>query len=267
MASRRLEEREPISPELVLVSPPDVARRAREELREPAFFRGRTAAVRDRPPKSPRGVVAEPLPHVDADPPRARSKRRRGLLALAATAVGVAAVAYFVAARDTGRRADDASVVGAAARTSSPRTSRSVTPAEQASTTATGAAHPQRRHTAKASRPAQRGQTARAKRRGAAKQAKPPSAVAQASSFVPARTWTWPKSNRARGYELQFRLDGRLVLQMRTRQPHVVLPRSFRFRAGLYRWVVQRIPAAAKRRPIVDSTFVLTRATAARANR
>jgi hypothetical protein len=35
----------------------------------------------------------------------------------------------------------------------------------------------------------------------------------------------------------------------------------------MYRWVVQRIPAAAKRRPIVDSTFVLTRATAARANR
>jgi hypothetical protein len=66
---------------------------------------------------------------------------------------------------------------------------------------------------------------------------------------------------------VQFLLNGHFVLRRRTTRPRLVLPHSFRFRAGTYRWIVQRIPPDAHRRPIVYSRFVLTRAAASRANR
>jgi hypothetical protein len=275
MASEpRLEEPEPISPELVLVSPPDVARRAREGLREPALARAAAApAADDRSPGPATGVVAEP--------PRSPSKRRRRSRALTGVIVGLAAAAavaggYFVGAHYIARRADDGSAVQAPRVTSAPRTNGGAAQTQRTATTATGTAHPQRRHAATATRPAPRTRTRSAKRTAAAKptkrtatakRTKPRSAVAGAAGFVPPRTWAWAKSKGARAYRLKFLLNGRLVLKMRTTRAHVVLRSSFRFRAGTYRWIVERIPPAPQRRPIVDSTFALTRAVAARANR
>ncbi len=89
---------------------------------------------------------------------------------------------------------------------------------------------------------------------------------ARPSAFVPARTWVWGMSEGARAYVFALSRDGRVVLSARTRQARYELPRSFRFRPGKYRWTVRRIPETSGR-PLSDSTFVLSAATAARANR
>jgi hypothetical protein len=260
MASRpRLQNPEPISPELVLVAPPDVARRAREQLDQPPSLRDPAAAARERWPEPPPRGAPEPQP--------ARPKRRRGRIALAGAAIAaLAVVAYVVAARDNPRR-----VVPAAASTpdtSAPASTRAATATRPTPTTATAPAHTrQPPHAAKTARPAKRtAGAAKPKPTGKRAQATGRPAAPRLGAFVPARTWTWPKSKGARAYETRFLLDGRVVLDMRTTQPRLLLPRAFRFRAGTYRWVVRRIPSGASPRPIVDSQFVLSHGAAARAN-
>jgi hypothetical protein len=249
MASRpRLQELEPISPELVLVSPPEVARRAREELREPAFLRDTGSAVRERPTEQPPRVdVAEPAP----------SRRRWRRLALVAAAVGVvaaAAVALLFVTRDNSGRRANRSVAVAGAGAAEPSTTPGAGSTQRSTTATTRAVHAQSRNP---------------KRAHKRKQTRPRAAATRESvvGFVPARTWTWPKSKGARAYELRFLRNGRVVLHVRTTGPRLVLPSAFRFRAGAYRWLVLRVPAAANGRPIVDSKFVVTRAAAGRANR
>jgi hypothetical protein len=291
MASRpELQDPEPISPELVLVSPPDVARRAREELREPPSLLDTPPAVRDRLPEPPpRAAVPEPPPRAAvAPPPPVRPKRRRGRIALVGVAIAaaVAAVAYVVVGRDNPRRASPAAANAPGG--SAPASTVGATPTP---TTATRRARVERRQATTTSRPAKRATQAgkpAAKPKRAAKaaskprQARKPAAKpkqagkpkrtterpagAPSTGFVPARTWTWPESKGARAYETRFMRDGHLVLDMRTTQPRLVLPRTFTFRAGTYRWIVRRIPPGASQRPIVDSTFALSRAAAARAN-
>jgi hypothetical protein len=265
---------EPISPELVLVSPPDVARRAREELREPPFLRDTPSAVRDRLPGPPPQVAVPESP-----PPRAavatptpvRPKRRRGRIALAgvAIAVAVAAVAYVVVGRDSPRHVNPAAA--GAPGSSAPTSTFETAPTRPTPTTATRHAHAKPRHAATTARPAkhaaQAGKpAAKPKQSAKPRRATQRAAVARPSGFVPARTWTWPESKGARAYETRFLLNGRVILDMRTTQPRLVLPRTFTFRAGTYRWVVRRIPPGASPRPIVDSKFALSRAAAARAN-
>jgi hypothetical protein len=259
-----LRDPEPISPELVLVSPPDVARRAREELREPPFLRDTPSAVRDRlraPP--PRAAVASQ--------PAASPKRRGRRLALAigAIAAAVAAVAYVVVGRDNPRRV--APVSASAPGGSAPTSTSGAAPTRPTPTTVTTRAHAQRRQAVTTARPAKRAAqpgkpAAKPKQAGKPKRTTPRAAGARPTGFVPARTWTWPKSKGARAYETRFLLDGRVVLDIRTTQPRLVLPRTFTFRAGAYRWVVRRIPTGASPRPIVDSKFALSHVAAARAN-
>jgi len=86
------------------------------------------------------------------------------------------------------------------------------------------------------------------------------------STFVPARSWAWAPSANARAYTVTFYLDGRVVLRAQATHARFLLPRSFRYRPGTYRWTVETVPASAGQ-PIVDSTFVVTAATAAAANR
>jgi hypothetical protein len=284
MASRpELQDPEPISPELVLVSPPDVARRAREELREPPLLRNTPSAVRERLP--------EPPPLAAVAPPPVRPKRRRGRIALVCVAIAaaIAGVAYAVVGRDNPRHVNPAaasapggsaptSTLGAAPTRPTPttvtrrahvkRTQATTTsrPAKRAAQTGKPAVKP--KHTTKvAAKPKQAGKpAAKPKQAGKPKRTTERPAGAPSTGFVPARTWTWPESKGARAYETRFLLDGRVVLDMRTTQPRLVLPRTFTFRAGAYRWVVRRIPPGASPRPIVDSKFVLSRAAAARAN-
>jgi hypothetical protein len=94
-----------------------------------------------------------------------------------------------------------------------------------------------------------------------------PKAAKAPTGFVPARTWAWTPSRGARAYVFRLALNGRTVLQVRTSKPRLVLPRSFRFRAGRYRWTVQRIPRPPNGRLVGDSSFRITAAVAAAANR
>jgi hypothetical protein len=82
--------------------------------------------------------------------------------------------------------------------------------------------------------------------------------------FVPARVWGWKTQPGARGYHVRFFLNNRQVFSARTTKTQLTLPRSFRYQAGRYRWLVRAIPKLAE--PIVDTTFLLTRRSASAAN-
>jgi hypothetical protein len=60
--------------------------------------------------------------------------------------------------------------------------------------------------------------------------------------------------------------NGSVVVDARTVKPRYELPKSFRFQAGAYRWTVRRVPPATGGKILSDSSFVLTRTAAARAN-
>ncbi len=85
--------------------------------------------------------------------------------------------------------------------------------------------------------------------------------------FVPSRTWAWAPTTGAEAYEVTFFKGPKAVFQVRATQPHIVLPRSFRFEPGTYRWTVSALPAAAGVPAIVDSRFAVTSAGAAAANK
>ena len=85
--------------------------------------------------------------------------------------------------------------------------------------------------------------------------------------FVPSRTWGWAPQHGADAYEVTFYLNGRVVLHARSKDNRLVLPRRFRFQAGRYRWTVQPVPSVAEAPPIADSSFTLTPAAAAAANK
>ncbi len=98
-----------------------------------------------------------------------------------------------------------------------------------------------------------------------------PQSAGGAGAFVPGRTWVWSTNKGARAYLVRFFLNGREILNKRTAKNQLTLPRSFRYTAGGYRWSVLPVSGPPSRpsygQPIVDSTFVLTRAAAARGNR
>jgi hypothetical protein len=87
-----------------------------------------------------------------------------------------------------------------------------------------------------------------------------------ASTFVPSRTWAWAPAHGAKAYDVIFLRDGQAVFHVRASEPRIVLPRSFRFEPGSYRWTVRALPITAGAPAIVDSTFSLTAAGATEAN-
>lgn len=222
-----LDDREAVSPELVLVSTAEVAQRAREELPEVAV-----------PPSGPTGEPAPPAaehrPAVPAyprilieDPPAEPTRHlRRRWVVLLGCVLGAAAAA-------------------GAYRIWTPWHHRAATPA--------------------AARPAARPITTAPSPVAAAAATGHTTQTTTQAGFVPSRSWGWLPHRGAAAYEVTFFLDGRVVLRARTEQPRFVLPRRFRFHAGRYRWTVRILPPVAGQ-AIVDSTFVLTPAAAAAAN-
>jgi hypothetical protein len=71
----------------------------------------------------------------------------------------------------------------------------------------------------------------------------------------------------ASAYKVAFFHHGHRVLHGHTKTTRYRVPQNFRFHRGRYRWTVRVLPAATAHNPIVDSTFVLTRAAARAANR
>ena len=281
MASEaRLDEPEPISPELVLVAPSELARLARDELPEPPVLPSVVPASDETQQEPSVGEGAreavtahdglpEPPPYlwVAAEEPLPESRERqwRRFVLVCAVAGGIfAGVAYLAVMPRHGRHAADVAVT--TSRTApTPASAQETTPISKRPT-ANRDQTTKPQPTAKPQQTAKPKQTGKSKQTEKSKQTKSRAELAQSAPFVPARTWTWAASKGARGYEMRFVLNGRVVLRMRTTQPRIHLPRSFRFHAGTYRWLVQSIPAQANARPIVDSTFVLTAATAARGN-
>jgi hypothetical protein len=246
---------EPISPELVLVSPPDVAARARERLSEPS-----SCAPAPRP-------MLHSTP-TKRSPARPGSSRRR-LLVLAVLLLAALTAGALVPRRVVLRRGGaPTSLQGFALTNARPSTSpqpRTVpSPSQQRgeARSGTSASTPETRSAATApsgSSPGA-GATKRVVRtRGRSHRSTAPHLTR------PARTFAWAPADNAAAYSVTFYRNGRAVLERRVGADILLLPRTFRFRAGEYRWTV--VPIYRNERsnhpaPIVDSTFVVEAAPA-----
>ena len=260
VVNARHDDREPLSPELVLVSGAEEARRARERLPEPAEWtsqlplpptslseaaraaavaRGRVAASFDASqPVVPRERALPPsYPRVrldyDASAPASRRRApRRALFVVGA--VAALGIAGFLAAK--GLEQPHQSTASAIQK--SPQTLAAPPPV--ASPDFGGSVH-----TAASAR----------------------AAFIPRGSFLGTRIFRWSAQPGARRYEVRFFWNGRVVLNENPSQPSLGLPRDFHFHAGRYRWIVTALPTRANATPVVDSTFVLTKVAAAAANR
>jgi hypothetical protein len=213
-------ELEPISPELVLVSSPEDALRARAMLPPPPVSTLDLLAARRREqPATVPAVVREP-----------RSRRRPILVAV--SLLLAAGVAFAWVQRPRPLRPYFAQPVAAERPAAAP--AAPAVPAVQPIAEA-------EKHVASAPAPT-------------------------AGTFVPSRVWVWSADPTATGYLFELAREGSVVLRLHTTEPRLVLPPSFRFRAGTYRWSVRRIPSASAP-PLTDSHFTLTSDAAALANR
>jgi hypothetical protein len=189
---------EPVSPELVLVSPSEVARGARSDLALSAIERVRDS--RSDGPSAESGRVAKPRVAARRTS-RQRVSTRSGVLVaiilVAASGVAVAGWYLWPTKTSDSRVATHSAAVG----------------------------------------------------------------------FVPARTFAWAPAVGARRYAFQMTENGRVVLRAETRAPRFELPASFHFRPGTYRWTVRSVPQRPGGKAVAESTFVLTAAQAARAER
>ena len=263
---------DPVSPELVLVAPPDEAKQAREQLpQSPAAEWDRLRSI---------GPV-RPAPQRPLRPPRRRPTHRRWwvrrtvlvgvLLLLVASAVAV----ILSGSRDPNDKKNSALTLGTVRHEES--TATATTP------TTTAAKQPTKttpRPTPPASRP--KGQAPartppkkeppRTPARRPVKKPKHtrtrPPAPPAVTRFVPARTWSWRPQSRARRYVFSLQRNGKRVIAARTAKPRYVLPKRFRFAPGRYRWRVVALTTkrGARRKLVVDSKFHLSAAGAAAAN-
>lgn len=253
----------PISPELILVSSPEEQQRARELLPPaPADEWDRLLArVRAR-------TAAEELEQ--ASPARSRKPRR--MLVLASLVLVAVAVPIGMA----GAR-DNVGVGGPqftkAHRVTSPAAPPAAALAPIAPSKAPGLKKPAAKAVRPAGHPAVTGKSQpKAKPKSGAAKAKaqptPEPATTQASGFVPSRVWGWVAQPGSKSYLFRLYRNGRQVYTARTKQAQLVLPGSFHFAAGKYRWSVVAVTGSAKRglKPVVESTFVLSGAAAAKAN-
>jgi len=267
--SEKPPDEEIVSPELILVSGGDEARRARERLPEFPGFRARVEAAPERPapPSYPEIAYDERLAE------RPRRRRRRVVLGLALAGAGVAAGAYAGNAHWRAGAAVDAAAtpppVATTQRASTTQPAATVPsavapldPAPAAPTPARTTAPP----TAPAATTAATPPATTAPAPPTTTAAAPRKQASATRGFVPARTWIWVAGPGTKAYDVTFRLGGRVVLEARATQPRFVLPASFRFRAGRYRWTVRPLPLDPTKAPLVDSHFTLTAATAAAAN-
>ena len=250
----------PISPELILVSSPEEQQRARELLppapadewdRLLARVRSRTAAEDE----------AEQI-----SPPRSR-KPRRTLVLASLVLVAVAVPIGMAGARD------NVGVGGARSTKAHRVTSPAAHPAAAPVPIAPKAPAVQK-PAVKAVHPAgQPSATEKAKPKSAPAKAKtqpkaPKPATTQISGFVPSRVWGWVAQPGSKSYLFRLYRNGRQVYTARSKQAQLVLPGSFHFAPGKYRWSVVAVTGSAKRglKPVVESTFVLSTAAAAKAN-
>jgi hypothetical protein len=217
----------PISPELILVAPPEEARLAREQLAEaPGDWDEFLANIRARTAAAETAAAAEALP---------RRKHRVRLTAIAVAVIGIAA-AFGILRAIRGHDETATTVFRAPAIAERTQTHQAVAP-----------------------KPAPARRPKATKRRKPSKPAARPAArkPAKTPTFVPARVFSWPAEPAARRYLVRFFRNGNKVLEARTVRARLVLPKSFVFRPGSYRWTVVPLGVPGKR-PLVDSRFVIS---------
>jgi hypothetical protein len=263
---------DPVSPELVLVAPPEEARRAREQLpRSPAAEWDRLRSI---------GPARPALQRPSAPPPRRPTRRRwwvsRTVLVGVLLLLVVSAVVVGLAgSRDTNDRKNPRLTLG-------PVRDEGSTPTATTPTT-TAAKQPTKttpRPTPAASRPkahaparplSQKEQPRKPLRKPAKKprhsRSRSP-ARPVVTGFVPTRTWSWGPQSRARRYVFSLQRNGKRVIAALTAKPRYVLPKRFRFARGRYRWRVVALTTkrGARHKLVVDSKFRLSTAGAAAAN-
>lgn len=249
-----------VSPELVLVAPPDEARRAREQLPESPAAEWDDLLSRARA----RHAHRPPEPPPPAPAPRRRRWVRRsvlvgGLLILVASAVTVG----LAGSRDNGGES------AAQRSVTSVRHQRTTVPSEAPVTTVSkkprksappSSSPPPKRKAPPKSNAAPKKAPAPSKKPTRPRRTKRPAVT----GFVPARTWSWEPQSRSRRYVFTLQRNGKRVIAARTTKPRFVLPERFRFAAGRYRWRV--VAVGARRKVVVDSKFRLSAAGAAAAN-
>jgi hypothetical protein len=278
--SSRIEDLEPISPELVLVSPPEVARRARKLLSQPDDF-ATAARSNRRESRAPVEATSEALGTAatrslelgSVEKSAVRGSRTRRVVGAVLVLVVIAATAAIVVRRESGgskvssplaRTGRDVSALFAPPRQ---RLLRAPKRAKRRSARSPRSSpRSQREANVKSPRPGTAGKSSRSHRNAAAKTAaftKSARLRANASSsFTPSRVFTWPARPRATSYIVRFLRNGRGVLQLRSKRSRVAIPSSFRFAPGTYRWQVIPVVGGSRRRylaPVVDSTFLVRR--------
>jgi hypothetical protein len=229
---------EPISPELVLVDP-DLGAEAR-------------AALPDYPWPRP----------VRIEPPAARGRRWRIPRPLVGPLLFLAALVILglMALRSVDRPTFAADAVStpspqppAITPTPQPSAPRSTQPQAAPKKRARKAVPRERPRTSPKRTPRARTQTpSRATRSTRAKRRVKP-------SFKPARTFSWPRQTAAAFYQVTFLRNGRMFYRTRIGPPRLELPSRIQFTPGRYHWIVRPVINGALAKPIVDSTFEVSR--------
>ncbi|MFL6038606.1 MAG: hypothetical protein ACJ74B_08230 [Gaiellaceae bacterium] len=249
---------EPLSPELVLVAPPEEAQRAREQLQPPreqlAVAPAAPDAAAERRAEDWDRLLArmrEESVAVEAkEPPARRELPKRRRWGRVAAVVAALVVAVLIGVAWAQRDSDQPRLVGP-------------TSASPPTATAPVAGKPIKPPPVRVTPKARPKKPAAARRQ--AKPATPPERTRPKKSaraparFVPSRVWSWAPVPGSSRYRVRFFRNGRKVLDLRTTKARLVLPKSFTFHKGRYRWTVVSIAAGKPRRPIVNSTFVLGR--------
>src|SRR6476619_5375776 len=219
---------EPLSPELVPVAPDEEAQRAREELSDASTWNDFLAEVRSRPGPSvdDEEVRAEPW-----EEPTRRSRPRLVPILLVVLVMALIAGGAALWARNRSH----GTVPPSAAKPAPGSTS---VPAKRTRVQST-VRSPRARHA-----------------KPAAPETTPRKARATQGAVVPARVFSWAAAPGSR-YRVRFFRDGRKVLDVRSGTPRLVLPRTFAFGPGRYRWMVVAISRAGARHVVVNSSFVV----------
>jgi hypothetical protein len=282
MTSRaRMEESEPISPELVLVSSPELAQAVREQLSDPTPAGAMPKADEDAElTRAARGQPPTPAPAVAKSESNELDREERAEDAAAAPTLDELDIETLE--RRLARRAELAQAVREQLSSPAPAVAkperdeqsdaaesdsapRPMPPPYPRPDIAQPEPEPRRRRSRKVAFVVALATLAavgagaafawdhfRSTPKGTQAPALPPSeaqvttgakpqSAAGLGAFVPGRTWVWSTSKGARAYLVRFFFNGRQVLKRRPTKNQLTLPRSFRYAAGRYRWSVRPI--------------------------
>ncbi len=226
-----LRAREALSPELALVDP-ELARLARPRLYDPGAFIPVSSPASIAPPLRPPSPVVATV--VEPGPPPAGTRNRRRVAILGVVAlVGVGGVLGWSLARED---------------TLPQRVSPAAAPKPAVGTPLTKGAE----------------KKAAGKKEAGKKKAAPPAASATPKAAI--QTFAWAPAPRAGRYELQLFRGADQILVERTTAPRLSVGptwrfagRTFRFRAGTYRWYVWALDAdgAQVGKPLVQARLTI----------